>query len=191
MRLVSICCSASLLALALTACGGTVVFDDGDGTGGDGGRDGTTSGGGGRTGATTATGTNGATTGTSAPTTTSSSPDGSSEVTDVGPGPGSGGASPGPAGVGGADSGPSGGISSVSSGPDGCNEFIEQTVQYCYGIDSCVGFTLEAECQLDSGAPYTCWCYENGEILGSCAQDERPSCLVQSECCANLWRLPG
>ncbi len=187
----------STVAISLGACGGTVVFEEGaDGGGGDGGSSTTDV-------AVTTVATSQQAGPASTGSTTPSGPGGGvDDVTSVGPGqgpgsgPGQGGANPtgaggegpGPSGVGGADVGPVGSVSVTSGG--GCSGRLEETEQCCYTLESCQFYELEVECRVDSGSPYTCWCYENGRYLGQCAESES-LCDAYNGCCGAYWKLPG
>lgn len=185
----------SALAISFGACGGTVVFEEGTG-GGDGDGDGD----GANTSASQVTVTSTQAGPTSVGSVTPAGPGGGTDdVVSVGqgpgPGPGQGGANPtgaggegpGPSGVGGADVGPAGAVSVTSGG--GCNGTLEQTQQYCYMLESCQFYELEIECGVGN-EPSVCWCYENGEYLGQCAEGE-VTCDVYGGCCGAYWKLPG
>lgn len=194
------------VATIAAACGGTVVFDEpgeGDGAGGSGA--GNTSGGGN---ASTQSGPGNptATTGSSNPTATTGS-DVTVTVGTTGPGPGDGGAGPGPGpgpgpsgggfggdpsegpgGVGGADNG-SAGPSAVSTS-SGCSFYTESTNQHCYLFEQCGRDLLELECQTNGDGPYSCWCYQDSEFVGTCTEPDVPFCSTDG-CCESFWTFKG
>lgn len=195
---------AVIAVSSLLACGGSVVFE-GPGEGGGGaaavGSGGSTAQEAAATSATSASG---------EPTTDVSATaiavgtgpgggDGGAPSGPAGPGPGpgpgggenptGGGASPGPGGVGGADSG-NASPSAIATSGSGCSAITESTNQYCYAAETCPGTRLELECEINGNAPWTCWCYQDGQYQGSCTEGDQPSCTTDG-CCESYWVFPG
>jgi len=183
------------IVLALS-CGGSVVFEGGGGDGdGDGAVGPTTSLAGG--GVDISSGPSGPVTATSGP----GGGDGGAGPGPAGPGPAGPGPGPGPAGpgaggrggggpsgVGGADVGANAG--SVSSTSAGCNAYADTTNQYCYASEVCDGIEVELECEIDGSGPWTCWCYQSGDFVGSCNEGDSPTCSPDG-CCESYWVSPG
>lgn len=194
--------TAAAVATLAAACGGTVVFDDPDAEDGAGGSGAGNTSGGGNVSTQSGPGGPTATTGTADPTTTTST---DVTVTTVTTGPGDGGAGPGPgpgpsgggfggdpaegpAGVGGADNGAAG-PSAVSTAAGGCDSYTESTNQHCYLAERCGRDLLELECQISGDGPYRCWCYQDGEFVGTCTEPDS-GCSVDA-CCESFWLFPG
>jgi len=93
----------------------------------------------------------------------------------------------GPGGVGGADVGSSNVGNATSS--SGCSASDEYTNQHCYLREVCDGVELELECEINGGGPWTCWCYQSGDFVGSCSENQ-PSCETKG-CCESFWVFPG